>query len=108
MGSRYGRGNEPAARPQRISPEAEERLRQSDARYVEEMRRRERDQTIRFWITRLAVIVVLLAVMRLWGIDFLNSVLFKGKTAAYHAQQAGESVRSRIDERTGANIDTNP
>jgi hypothetical protein len=86
MGGRYGRGKEAATRPQRVSPETEERLRESDARYLLESRRRMRDRSTRTWIIRLAVVVAVLTVIRLWGIEFLNATLL-GRTTHHQTRQ---------------------
>lgn len=108
MGGRYGRGKEPTTRPQRVSPETEERLRESDSRYLLESRQRMRDRSTRTWIIRLAVVIAVLTVIRLWGIEFLNGTLFGAKTTAYHADQAKDAVQAGNDARTGANFDPNP
>jgi hypothetical protein len=108
MGSRRGRGKGTAARPRRMSPETEERLRNSDARYLLESRDRMRNRSLRTWIIRLAVVVALLAVIRLWGIDFLNSTLFGAKAAGYHMEQGRDAVKAGTDARTGADFDPNP
>lgn len=105
MGGRRGRRKGAVTRPQRMSPETEDRLRNSDARYLLESRRRMKDRSTRAWIIRLAVLVALLAVIKLWGIDFLNATLFGAKTTAYHAEQGRDAVQAGTDERTGANFD---
>jgi hypothetical protein len=108
MGGRPGRGKGTVARPQRVSAETEERLRNSDARYLLESRQRMRHHSTRTWIIRLAVVVAVLAVIRLWGIDFLNSTLFGAKTTAFHAEEGRDAVQAGTDRRTGANFDPNP
>ena len=108
MGGRRGRGQGGVTRPRRMSPETEERLRNSDSRYLLESRQRMKDRSTRAWIIRLAVVVALLAMMKLWGIDFLNSTLFGAKDTAYRMEQGRDTVKAGTDARTGANFDPNP
>ncbi len=108
MGGRRGGRKSAVTRPQRISPETEERLRDSDARYLLESRHRMKDRSTRGWIIRLAVLVALIAIVKLWGIDFLKATLFGAQTTAYHAEQGRDAVQAGTDERTGANFDPNP
>ena len=80
---------------------------ESDASYVETAHRRARRSTLRQWLIRLTVVLVLLIGWHFWGPALVQFVKGREQATVQDVKGVGQKLQQGRDERSGANFDEN-
>lgn len=74
----------------------------SAKQYQQQTRERLRNQAMRAWVIRLAILAVLAFAGWMWGGSVLSAITQKGREAKYELQKSQQGVKAANDERSGA------
>jgi len=80
---------------------------ESDASYIQTAHRRVRQTTLRQWLVRLAVVLVLLIGWHFWGPTLVQLAKGKSQTTIQDVKGVGQKIQQGRDERSGVGLDEN-
>ena len=80
----------------------------SDIAYLKRAHRRAQQNSLRQWLTRLLVVLVLVLAWHFWGPAVVRSILGEGRQTVQDLKGAGRKLQEGRDRRSGVGLDENP
>jgi hypothetical protein len=107
MAGRKGRGPGPAprGRGKRGKPEYEYVGGESDLRYARQAQARLRQQAVRRWVVRLAVLAVIAFAAWMWGPSLVKRARRQAEQTVGGLQKTGSQIREGTERRAGKGVD---